>query len=128
MESVLKQHEDAQRARPIYVFDLPEEAVALNDGFVKTSVGLWKLTMREELRALDLASGSAAKAGYYMVMAALVEVDGRILSKADAEDERVLNGTDPMIRSLIVEAQTELSGSTKDATKKFLGSRRVKLG
>ena len=128
MDNVQKQFAEQQAARPIYVFDLPPEAVELNDKYIKQSIGLVKLTMREEMTALEMAGGGAAKAGYYMVMTALVEVDGKPVSKQDAEDERILNNTDPMIRSLIVEAQTELAGSTEKATQAFLKSRRVKVG
>jgi hypothetical protein len=128
MDTALKAYEEQQAKRPIYVFDLPPEIVELNDSFIKKSVGLVKLTMREELAALDLAGGSAAKAGYYMVMAALVEVDGKLLNKGDGEDEKVLNGTDPAIRSLIVEAQTDLGGAAKKSADTFLKSRKVKVG
>jgi hypothetical protein len=128
MEQVQRQHQEQQAKRPIYVFDLPPEIQALDDQYIKKSVGLVKLTMREELNALDLAGGSAAKAGYYMVMAALVEIDGRLLNKGEAEDETILNSTDPAIRSLIVEAQTDLTGTTKESSKSFLASRKVKIG
>lgn len=128
MEAALKAHEQLEAKRPIYVFDLPPEAVELGDTYIKKSVGLVKLTMREELAALDRSGGSAAKAGYYMVIAALVEVDGRRVKKEDAEDETILNRTDPMIRTLIIEAQTDLSGSTNDVTKAFLKSRKTKIG
>lgn len=128
MENALRQFEEAQSKRPIYVFDLPDEVVALNDAYIKKSIGLVKLTMRDELAALDLAGGSSAKAGYYMVIKALVEVDGRTVNKADAEDEAILNYTDPVIRSLIVDAQTDISGNTKDTSAGFLKSRKVKVG
>lgn len=128
MENVLRQYEEQQARRPIYVFELPEEVIALNDTYVKKTVGLVKLTMREELAALDLAGGSSAKAGYFMVIKALVEVDGRSINKADAEDESILNYTDPVIRSLIVDAQTDISGNTKETSAGFLKSRKVKVG
>ncbi len=128
MEAVLKAHQEAQDKRPIYVFELPEEAVELDDRYIKKSVGLVKLKMQEELKALDLAGGSAARAGYFMVLASLVEVDGRPVRRDEGEEEMILNNTDPMIRSLIFEAQSELAGSTKEAAKKFIGSRKVKIG
>lgn len=131
MDSALKAYEEQQASRPIYVFDLPEDAVALSDKYIKKSVGLVKLTMREELEALDQAGGSAnagAKAGYFMVLKALVEVDGRRINKGDGEDEIILNNTDPAIRSLIVEAQADLTGNTKKASADFLKSRKVKVG
>jgi hypothetical protein len=128
VEQALTQQAAQQANRPIYVFELPPEQQALDDRYIKKTVGFVKLTMREELQALDLAGGSAAKAGYYMVITAIVEVDGRMLNKGEAEDELILNNTDPAIRSLIVEAQTDLSGTSKETSKAFLGSRKVKIG
>lgn len=128
MDAALKQYEEAQAKRPIYVFDLPPSAVELQDQYIKKSVGLVKLTMREELDALDRAGRNAAKAGYYMLETALVEVDGRPVSRADAEQERILNNTDPAIRTLLVAAHTDLSGSSADDETLFLKSRKVKVG
>lgn len=128
MDAVLRAHQEVSDKRPIYVFELPEDFQKLNDQYVKKSVGFVKLKMREELRCLDQAGGSSAKAAYYMVMAALVEVDGRPVQKQDAEDETIVNNVDPSIRSLMVDGYADISGTDKEATKVFLKSRTVKIG
>jgi hypothetical protein len=127
MESVLRQHEAAQAARPIYVFDLPPVEAALDDLYIKKSVGLRKLTMHEELEASDMSRKNSSRAGYCMLIKALVEVDGRTLDKANAEDERIVNNTDPSIRSLLIDAYTDLAGASEDSSALFLKSRKVKV-
>jgi len=121
-------NEEVDDVRAVYEYDLPEEVQALGDKYVKKTIGLQKLRMREELAALDKAGQSAAKAGYFMVLAALVEVDGRRLDKANGEDERILNRCDPAIRALIVEAQADVGSVPKGASDAFLKTRRVKVG
>lgn len=127
MDSVLQQHQAQQAARAIYEFDLPEELVALQDKYVKKTIGLRKLTMREEMDALDRSGGSSAKAGYLMTLTALAEVDGRPVDRTNAEEEVIMNNTDPQIRSLIVDGYTNISGVTQKQTDTFIKSRRVKV-
>lgn len=128
MENALKAYEEAQEKRPIYVFELGEEEQALNDSFVKKSIGLVKLTMNEELEALNIAKHDAGKAVYFALMKSLVEVDGRRVDRSNAEDERIVNNTDPVIRDLMISAQQSISGATKDSRDAFLKSRKVKVG
>jgi hypothetical protein len=127
MNEVLKIHEAAQDARPIYVYDLPDEAVELNDPYVKKSVGLRKLSMSEELESLEIAASNPARAAFFMMVKSLVEVDDRKIDKAGGEDERIVNNTDPIIRSLLVDAQATLSSASSKGTASFLKSRRVKV-
>jgi len=115
-------------SRPVFEYDLPAEMVALNDPHVKKSVGMVKLTMQEELACIERAEQNPAKLGYYFAQRSLVEVDGRRLDKSEAEDEKVLNQTDPIIRSLILDGYLDVSTSSKAVTKSFLGSRKIKAG
>jgi len=117
----------APEQRPVYEYELPEEMVD-QDEFVRRSVGLVKLKMSEEIAASERAGGNQAKLAYNWARFALVEVDGRKLNKAEAEDERVLEHADPVIRELILEAYSDMSTVKSQAvTKKFLGSRKVKV-
>src|ERR1700744_85788 len=102
MQNVLAQHEAREAARPIYEFDLPPDLVSINDTYIKRSVGMVKLTMQEELDAIDAARRDAGKTAYHMVMKALVEGDGRKVNKGEAEEYTIVNYTDPAIRSLLV--------------------------
>ncbi len=128
MDNLLRKYEEQQAKRPVYIFDLPEEAQALDDEYIKKSIGLRKLTMQEELQALEMAHNKPAHAAFYMLVTSLVEVDGRAVNKGDGEDERIVNNADPMIRSLLVDAQASLSGPTNVSKDAFLKSRRVKVG
>ena len=127
MDQVLKVVEQQQAARPVYEYDLPDEAVALNDPYIKKSVGLVKLSFNEELQSLEIAQSNPARAAFFMITHALVEVDGRRIDKANGEDERICNNTDPVIRSLLVDAQSELSTASKAGSAAFLKSRRLKV-
>jgi hypothetical protein len=113
--------------RPVFEFDLPQELVALQDPFVKKSIGLVKLKMSEEIQASEKASGNQAKLGYNWARYSLVEVDGRRLDKSVGEDESVLENTDPMIRELVLAAYGDISVTDKTVEKKFLATRRMKV-
>ena len=112
--------------RPVYEYDLPEEMVDQDD-FIKKSIGLVKLKMREEITASERAGGNQAKVAYNWARFALVEIDGRPLNKAEGEDERVLEHTDPAIRELILQAYSDMSTAKESVAKKFLKTRRVKV-
>ena len=114
--------------RPVYEYDLPQEVAAIRDSMVKKSVGMVKITMQEELRAIERAGQNPAKLGYFFAQASLVEVDGRRLDKSVGEDESVLNHTDPIIRALILDAYLDVSTSTSKVKDVFIKSRRVKAG
>ena len=116
------------RSRAVYVYELPDEIKILNDEYVRESIGLVKLTMDEEMSGAERAAGVQAKMAYNWARSALVEVDGRPLKKDEAEDEAILRNTDPVIRDLILEAYADISTNPKEVTKKFLKSRKVKVG
>lgn len=128
MEAALLKAQERELARPIYEYDLPEEVQKLGDKYVKKSIGLVKLRMDEEIASAERAGGNQAKLAYNWARYALVQIDGRPLDKANAEDEIVLSNCDPLIRELILEAYADISSNPKETTKKFLGSRKVKVG
>lgn len=128
MEAALLKAQERELTRPVYEYELPDEVKKLGDKYVKSSIGLVKLRMDEEIAAAERAAGNQAKLAYNWARYALVQVDGRLLNKGEAEDEVVLMNTDPQIRELILEAYADISSNAKDVTKKFLGSRKVKVG
>src|SRR5687767_14409014 len=101
MDAALNLAARAQKSRAIYEYTLPPE-LAGQDDFIKTSIGLQKLEMDEEVQATERAKCNAARLAYGMARAALVEVDGRRVNKAEAEDEKILQHCDPAIRELIL--------------------------
>lgn len=127
MESSAVLNLPRKRDRVIYEYDLPEEMVGQDD-FVKKSIGLVKLEMSEEIAAAERANGNQARLAYAWARYALWEVDGRRLNKAEAEDETILERTDPQIRELILAAYADVSTTKDGVSKKFLGSRKIKAG
>lgn len=113
--------------RPVFEFDLPEELTVLDDPYVKKSFGLVKLRMDDEVKAATGVSGNAAKLSYNMAKAALVEVDGRRLNRAEGEEETVLNHMDPAIRSVIMDAYADLCSVEESVAKKVKASRKIKV-
>lgn len=116
-----------RRDRPVYEYELPEE-IAGQDEYVKKSVGLVKLEMSQEIAASERAGGNQARLAYAWARSALVEVDGRRINKGEGEDESILEHCDPQIRELILSAYADMSTTKDGVTKKFLGSRKVKIG
>lgn len=116
-----------KRNRAVYEYELPEE-LAGQDQYVKKSIGLVKLEMSEEIAAAERASGNQARLAYAWARYALVEIDGRRLKKEEAEDETILEHCDPQIRALILEAYADMSTAKDGAQKKFLASRKIKVG
>lgn len=113
--------------RPVYEYELPEE-LRDKDEYVKRSIGLCKLMMSEEIAATERAAGNQARLAYTFVRFALAEIDGRKINKGEAEDETILERCDPQIRELMLTAYTDMSTASGTDTKKFLGSRKVKIG
>lgn len=118
----------APTPRAVFTFTLPQELQELDDPYIKKSVGLVKLAMKEEIAAGDNIKGNPTRLAYRMARLALVEVDGRRLNKAEAEDESILEHTDPQIRELVLLAYTDMSSVPEDQGKKFLASRKMKAG
>lgn len=118
----------AQVKRTVYEFDLPEELTTLDDPWVKKSIGLVKLSMKEEIAAGENSKGNQARLAYRMARFALWEIDGRRLKKEDGEDETILENTDPQIREMILLAYADMSAAPDDVAKKFLKSRKTKVG
>ncbi len=112
--------------RVVEEFELPDELQGM-DEFVKKSIGLVKLKMSEEVAAGERAGSNQLKLAYNWARFALVEVDGRRLKKDEAEDEKILEHTDPTIRDLIVQAYAEISTAGTGVTKKFLKTRKQKI-
>lgn len=115
-------------ARPIFEFSLKEAGIEDENGIVKETIGLVKLTMDEELDAMSRANGNAIKMAYNSAVASLVEVDGRPLNRAEAENETIFRNTDQVVRQLITQAYAEISTPAEAASKVFLKSRKVKVG
>ena len=111
--------------REVYEYPLPDE-IKGTDPLVKTSFGLVKLKMSQEVQASESARGNQARLAYAWLRASLVEVDGRRIRKEDGEDESILENVDPVIRELMLDAYTDMSSSKGVDTKKFLGSRKIK--
>ena len=116
-----------KQTRPVFEYELPEE-IAGADEYVKKSIGLVKLEMSEEIAASDRSAGNQARLAYSWARYALVEVDGRRLNKGEAEDETVLEHCDPQIRELILAAYADMSTTKDGVQKKFLASRKIKVG
>lgn len=113
--------------RPVYEYELPEELQKLNDKYVKKSIGLVQLKMSEEVSASNTAANNQTKMAYNFLRMALVEVDGRRIDKSIGEDETILENTDAVIRSLMVDAYADVGGASPATTKKFLASRKIKV-
>lgn len=124
---MLDQLDKKRAARPIYEYTLPAEFVALEDDYVKKSIGLVKLDMDEEIKATANIKGNQARLAYNFALLALVEVDGRPVNKGEGEEETILRNTDPVIRELILTAYTDMSTASEGATKKFLASKKIKV-
>jgi len=116
-----------KRDRVVFEYELPEE-LAGQDEYVKKSIGLVKLLMSEEITAAERAAGNQARLAYAWARFSLAEVDGRKLNKGEAEDETILENCDPAIRELILSAYADMSTASDGVSKKFLGSRKIKLG
>lgn len=123
----IKRRSDADRI--VYEYDLPDECVALDDKYIKKTIGMRKLKMSEEIAATERIKGNQSKLAFNFARYSLVEVDGRVINKSEGEDETILENVDPAIRELILTAFADMS-SIKDenggVTKKFLASRRTK--
>lgn len=126
MDAVTDIKKQQQAKRAIYEYTLPEELQALDDTYVKKSIGLVKLEMSEEIAAGENAKGNQARLAYRMARFALWEVDGRRVSKGDGEDESILEHTDPQIREMILIAYTDMNTAEEAVAKKFLASRKIK--
>lgn len=115
--------------RPVYEYEFPEELMAeLNDKHIKKSIGLIKLKMSEEIAASANAGVNQTKLAYSFLRSSLVEVDGRRIDKSVGEDETILENCDAVLRTMMLDAYTDVCGATAGATKKFLASRKVKVG
>jgi hypothetical protein len=114
------------KPRVVFEFTLPAELKQLDDDYIKTSFGLVKLLMDEEISATGSAGRNPGKVAYNMTRCSLVEVDGRRLNKGDAEDDTVLNRTDPQIRAAILHAYNDISDLEDSVGKKLLASRKMK--
>lgn len=126
MEAARQAVEARNNQRAIYEYTLPEELEG-QDSLVTKSIGLVKLRMSEEVRCADRAGSNQVKLSYLFLRDALVEVDGRKVNKAEGEDEAILENCDAAIRSLLLEAYADMSTAEAKVTKKFLGSRKIKL-
>lgn len=126
MERVLQAVQEQQQQRPVNRFTLGPKMRALGDPYIKQSVGLVKLTFQQEVEAAEIAKGgSQMRAGFYVLVQSLVEVDGRRINKGDGEDERILNNTDPAIRDLIASAHRSLTNASVEEEQLFIESREV---
>jgi hypothetical protein len=126
--------------KPVYEFSIVEETPPskdnphgtktrlVEDDYIKSSFGLVKLDMDEEIQAAERAGKNGARLGYLMARTALVEVDGRRVNKAEGEDEKILRHCDPAIRELILEMYAEISSAPEGASKKVKASMKVKVG
>lgn len=119
---------DARQSRPrvIKEFDLPEE-MQDQDQYVKKSIGLTSLTVDQEMEA-SKATGGAYAVAFAFARMALVEVDGRPVNKAEAEDETILRNCDQTIRGLIFDAYAEVAIASEKSRKSFLASAKTKIG
>lgn len=125
-----------KQSKPIFEFsiletvrdgDVDRTQPMVQDDYVKSSFGLVKLDMDEEIAAAERAGKNGAKLGYLMARIALVEVDGRPVNKADGEDEKILRHTDPAIRELILEMYATISSAPDGVAKKVKASMKVKV-
>ena len=117
----------ARQDRVVHEFSLPAEMVD-TDEHVRRSIGLVKLEMSDEISAAERARGNQARLAYSFARMSLWEVDGRQVNKAEGEDETILQRCDPAIRELILLAYADISTAPDGASKKFLASRKVKVG
>lgn len=123
IEAVAKKRPDG---RVVYEYTLPEELVGLGDEYIRSSFGLCKLRMSQEIKASDAAGKSQTRLAYNWAMAALTEVDGRRVQREEGEEETIMENTDPAIREALLAAYTDMASASGDAVKKLLGSRKIK--
>lgn len=117
-----------QKPVAIYTYSLKEAGLVDEQDVIKESIGMRKLTLDEEMKAIQSSAGSNVKAAYLSARMSLVEVDGRVLDKTVGEDESVITRTDQQVRELILSAYADISSVSEVTSKKFLASRKVKVG
>ena len=114
----------AKAARPIYTFPVSPK---LAEECGVESVGLVKLTARQEKDIGERAGSSAHKLAYELVLNALAEVNGKKVSVSDGTADKAYNEFDPKLRQLVMTAYGRLHSPSEDEAESFLAGMSVKV-
>lgn len=110
--------------RPVYAYTVPPK-LAAECGV--ESIGLVKLTARQEKDIGERAGSSAHKLAYELVLNSLAEVNGQKVNVADGSADKAYNGFDPKLRQLVMTAYGRLHSPAEDDTESFFASETVKV-
>ncbi len=111
-------------AREIFTWDIPDEI--LLESTTTKSIGLAYLTPMEEKAAIRRANGDAIAMAFELAMASLCEWNVGKVAIHDGTSDIAYAAMHPKVRSLLVEAYSDLSTPSKAATVAFQKSRRVR--
>lgn len=114
----------AQQARQVYVYDVPEENQY--NGIV--SLGVRELTIDEEKMVYRRIGSDIAAAASELSKQALCEVNDQKVSLADGSSDKAYESFTPQIRQMVLDAYTDTNNAKPETIKKFLASKRVKVG
>lgn len=117
--------ENERKARVVYEFKIPD---SLKTEEFQSSVGLVKLSGREEHAATKRAKGDQGSLAFELVKASLFEVDGKRLNRSKFEDERVWNAMDPKLRNLVMAAYAHLHSVEDEEAENFIQGVTEKVG
>jgi len=123
-EHIQNRVDDERAARPsreVYEYDVPDK---IANG-VKT-VGMVKLTAREEMVTAARARNDAIRLAYELAKASLVEINGEIIDKSNGDDDVAWEKMDPQVRELVMVSYSDLHNVPSEDTESFLASRRVR--
>ena len=112
----------ARDNRPVYEFTIPKKYA---NGI--SSIALVKLSLREEMAATERGKNSSRKVATEMIKASLIEVNGKRLDIANAEDDEVWATMDPQIRSFVLLAYGQLHNVEDEDAESFLASQKVRV-
>lgn len=115
----------ARANRVVFEFPVPKK---YRNEVVNESVGMVKLRAAEEELASRKARNDSTKLAYELVKASIYEVDGKKLSKGDAEEETFWSNCDPKLRQLLLAAYAELHTPEDEDAENFLKGMREKVG
>jgi hypothetical protein len=114
----------AKTSKPIHVYPVPKK-LAAETGI--ESLGLVKLTARQEKDIGERAGSSAHKLAYELVLNALVEVNGQKVSVSDGSADKAYNEFDPKLRQLVMTAYGRMHSPTEEEAESFLEGVIVKV-
>lgn len=111
--------------RPIEVFDIPPGA---EGGDEYKSIGLVRLSWREEKMIAARTGSDKNKLGFEMLLQALVQVNGLKVSTADGTADKAVATMPPKVREMLADAYGMIHHNKAEDLEAFRKSRRTVVG